>query len=239
MDYRETDPPELLRPFVKAAWSLDAGGAGGDWLSHSATPDGCIEIIRRLAGASVWEGPQPVAFVAGLVTAPAELRLSGDSRFVALRVWPWTWNAIAELRSPLLVDRWAGLGDAAPAFDMPGTVEQAVEVLAERLRGYRAPDFAAAILEAESTADLSRRAGRPPRALQRWFEREIGVPPRTYLRALRFQQTFAGLAGSGDSLADHAAAHGFADQAHMAREFRALAGQPASRARRRAQPPFL
>jgi transcriptional regulator GlxA family with amidase domain len=65
------------------------------------------------------------------------------------------------------------------------------------------------------------------------------VPPRTYLRALRFQQTFAGLARSGDSLADHAAAHGFADQAHMAREFRALAGQPASRARRRAQPPFL
>ncbi len=239
MDYRETDPPEPLRPFVKAAWSLDAGGAAGEWVSHKATPDGCLEIIRRLAGASAWGETQPAAFVAGLVTAPAELRLSGDSRFVALRIWPWTWNAIARLRSPLLVDRWAGLGAAAPGFDMPGTVEQAFDALAKRLRGGRPPDLAAAILEAESVADLSRRARLPPRALQRWFEREIGVPPRTYLRALRFQQTFAGLAGSGDSLADHAAAHGFADQAHMAREFRALAGQPASRARRRARPPFL
>jgi AraC-like DNA-binding protein len=239
VDYRQTEPPEPLRPFVKAAWSLDAGGVTGDWLSHQATPDGCVEIIRRLAGASVWGGAQPAAFVAGLVTAPAELRLRGDSRFVALRIWPWTWNAIARLRSPLLVDRWAGLGDAASDFDMPGTVEQAFEALAERLRGRQPPDLAAAILQAESAADLSRRAGRPPRALQRWFEREIGVPPRTYLRALRFQQTFTGLAGSGASLADHAAAHGFADQAHMAREFRALAGQSASRARRRAQPPFL
>ncbi len=239
MDYRETEPPEPLRPFVKAAWSLDAGGAAGDWLSHSATPDGCVDIIRRLAGASAWGGAQPAAFVAGLVTMPAELRLGGDSRFIALRIWPWTWNAIARLRSPLLVDRWAELGHAAPDFDMPDTVERAFEALAERLRGRRPPDFAAAILGADSPADLSRRAACPPRALQRWFEREIGVPPRTYLRALRFQQTFTGLAGSAASLADHAAAHGFADQAHMAREFRDLAGPPASRARLRALPPFL
>jgi AraC-like DNA-binding protein len=239
VDYRETEPPERLRPFVKTAWSLDAGGEAGQWLSHKATPDGCVEIIRRLAGTSAWGEAQPAAFVAGLVTAPAELRLSGDSRFVALRIWPWTWNAIARLRAPLLVDRWAALGDAAPDFDMPATADEALDALAERLRGCAPPELAAAILHAESPAELSRLGGRPPRALQRWFEREIGVPPRTYLRALRFQQTFAGLAGSGDSLADHAAAHGFADQAHMAREFRALAGQPASRARRRAQPPFL
>jgi len=239
MDYRETEPPEPLRPFVKAAWTLAGGGAAGAWMNHDATPDGCVEIIRRLAGTSVWGKAQPAAFVAGLVTAPARLRLSGDSRFVALRVWPWTWNAIARLRSPLLVDRWADLADAAPGFDMPPTVREAFDALAARLRGHCPPGLAAAVLQADSAADLSRRTGRGPRALQRWFEREIGVPPRTYLRALRFQQTFAGLAASDGSLAEHAAAHGFADQAHMAREFRALAGQPASRARRRARPPFL
>ena len=239
MDYREVSPPEELRPFVKAGWTLDAGGAAGEWLSRSATPDGCVEIIRRLAGASVWREAQPAAFVAGLVTEPAELRLSGDSRFVALRVWPWTWNAIGRIRTAGLVDRWAALAEAAPGFDMPATIEEAFDLLARRLHGLRPPGLAGAILEAGTVADLASRSGRSPRTLQRWFERDIGVPPRTYLRALRFQQSFAGLPGSNDNLADHAAAHGFADQAHMAREFRALAGQPASRARRRARPPFL
>jgi AraC-like DNA-binding protein len=239
VDYRETEPPDALRPFVKAAWSLAAGGSAGGWIRHSATPDGCIEIIRRTAGASVWGEAQPAAFVAGLVTSPAGLALSGDSRFVGLRVWPWTWNAIARLRSPLLVDRWADLADAAPDFDMPDTVPAAFGALAARLDGLRPPDLAAAILKADSAADLSRRTGRPPRALQRWFARHVGLAPRTYLRALRFQQVFAGLPECEDSLADQAAAHGFSDQAHMAREFRSLAGEPASRARLRARPPFL
>ena len=43
----------------------------------------------------------------------------------------------------------------------------------------------------------------------------------------------AGLIKSRWTLAGHAADRGFADQAHMAREFRRLAGVPATAARRR------
>lgn len=77
-----------------------------------------------------------------------------------------------------------------------------------------------------------------PRALQRWFARHVGMPPRRYLKLLRFQGAFETLAGEA-SLAGHAAAQGFADQAHMARAFRDLAGVPAGTARRRARGPFL
>jgi AraC-like DNA-binding protein len=64
------------------------------------------------------------------------------------------------------------------------------------------------------------------------------VSPRTYLRLLRFSETFEDLHASG-SLAGHAAEHGFADQAHMSREFRSMAGSPASAARKTAVGPFL
>ena len=77
-----------------------------------------------------------------------------------------------------------------------------------------------------------------PRSLQRWFARHIGLPPRRYLMLLRFHKAFEQVPEQ-PSLADHAAAQGYADQAHMARDFRAMAGVPAREARRAAKGPFL
>ena len=95
-----------------------------------------------------------------------------------------------------------------------------------------------AILAASSVADMARDTGMSPRALQRWFARHVGMPPRRYLRLLRFQKAFETVPGEA-SLAAHAAEQGFADQAHMAREFRAMAGVPAKQARKTARGPFL
>jgi transcriptional regulator GlxA family with amidase domain len=98
--------------------------------------------------------------------------------------------------------------------------------------------LAAIVPQARTVEELVSLCGRSPRWLQRWFRRHIGVPPRLYLRLLRFEEALAGLKAEG-TLADHAAAGGFADQAHMAREFRAIAGASASRAREKAKGPFL
>ncbi|HEX8262282.1 MAG TPA: helix-turn-helix transcriptional regulator [Allosphingosinicella sp.] len=239
MDYQEIDPPEPLRPLVKAGWTLDAAGDPGALLRHSATPDGCIEIIRRLSGRSAWGGAQPDGFVAGLVTAPAELELSGDARFVGLRLWPWAWNAMAHIPSPALIDRWRPIAEAAPGFVMPATIESAFARIARHALDPAVAALGEAILESRTVEALSAASGRPRRWLQRWFEREIGVPPRRYLRLLRFQEALTGLQASEDSLARQAAEHGFADQAHMAREFRAIARAPAGTARRTAKGPFL
>lgn len=239
MDYQEISPPEALRPLVKVGWTLSAGQGPSQTIRHSATPDGCVEIIRRLAGRSSWGEDQPEAFVAGLVTRPAELELSGDSRFVAIRLWPWAWNRLASLPSPALVDRWMGLGEAAPAFVMPATVEEAFAALAGVTLDDRTAALGSAIVEARTVHALTSATGQSPRWLQRWFAREIGVAPRRYLRLLRFQQALAGIQDSTESLALQAAEHGFADQAHMTREFRAIALAPARVARRTAKGPFL
>lgn len=239
MDYAEIPAPAKFRHLVKAAWTLSVGGELSDSVDHVATPDGCMEIIRRLKGRSSWHGDQPAQFVAGLTTHPAELRLSGASEFIGLRLWPWTWNAIGRVKSRDLIDHWADLGIAAPAFTMPVNAPDVFAAVDTRLVDPTNVPLIEAVLSATSVSDLVERSGRSHRYLQRWFERHVGVAPRIYLRLLRFSNAFDRLPESNGSLASHAADHGFADQSHMAREFRSMSGLPAGKAKKKAIGPFL
>jgi transcriptional regulator GlxA family with amidase domain len=83
------------------------------------------------------------------------------------------------------------------------------------------------------------RTGLSHRSLQRWAALHIGMPLRTYLRLLRFQSTLSDIQHGSESIGQAAATHGYADQAHMARSFRELAGQPPLLTRSRAVGPFL
>lgn len=227
MDYRETPPPPHLAGLVKARWTLHANGAPGEWLPQQATPDGCVEIIRRLRGRSRWDGQQPASFVVGLVDRPQPFEISGDAAFEALRLWPWAWSAVGSLPLAGLHGRWVAWD--APAFE-------AIEARLAAEPGLGA--LGTAILAAPTVAAMGSATAMPPRTLQRWFARHVGMAPRAWLRLLRFQTAFESLPGE-PSLAGHAAAQGYADQAHMARDFRALAGVTAGAARARGRGPFL
>lgn len=246
MHYAENPLPPELAGLAKTCWTLDAGGAREERIEHCATPDGCIEIIRRLRGRSRWHREQPEVFAAGLIDRPAHLVFSGDAAFVGLRLWPWTWHALGGRPCAEFRNDWLDLDDA----QLPDEVRRSFVSLdagdAARFANLLPPATASslatmadAILASTSVAELSARTGRPLRQLQRWFRQHIGIAPRTYLRLLRFQDTFAALQSGGGALADHAATRGYADQAHMAREFRALAGLPATPARKRARGPFV
>jgi AraC family transcriptional regulator len=63
-----------------------------------------------------------------------------------------------------------------------------------------------------------------PAHLARSFRREYGVTVGEYARARRLEWAGAQLASGDESLAEVAAAAGFADQSHFTRAFRAYAG---------------
>jgi AraC-like DNA-binding protein len=227
MDYREFPPPPELEGLIKVRWTLSGNGAADEWLAQQAVPDGCVEIIARLAGRSRWDGDQPARFAVGLIDRPEGFEISGDARFEAVRLWPWAWSLIGDRLLPELRGRW--LAYAGAPF----------EEIEQRLAA--APELAAigrAILAAATVEEMVRGTGMSPRTLQRWFARHVGLPPRRYLRLLRFHKAFEQVPEQ-PSLADHAAAQGYADQAHMARDFRAMAGVPAKQARHSAKGPFL
>jgi AraC-like DNA-binding protein len=227
MDYREDPPPQALEGLIKVRWTLRGHGAATEWFAQQAVPDGCVEIITRLAGRSRWASDQPDRFAVGLNERPEAFEISGDAAFEALRLWPWAWPLVGDRPLAELRGHWL-------PYEGP-TLEQ----IEQRL--VKAPDLAAigrAILGAATVGEVLEATGMSPRCLQRWFARHVGLPPRRYLKLLRFHKAFEQVPEQL-SLADHAAAQGYADQAHMARDFRAMAGVPAKEARRTARGPFL
>jgi len=239
MDYCEVTPPDGLFGLVKVGWTLSVPNDAPRWIEHHATPDGCMEIIRRRSGRSEWQGAQPEAFIAGALTKPANLRFAAGSSFVALRIWPWTWKLISCQSPGDLSDRWGPLEVDAPDFHMPDTVEAAFAAMSAFRPSETMQAMAAALPSSRTPAELASAAGLSLRALQRWFETNVGQPPRTCLRIVRFGDAFAGLPAAGIGLAGHAMDHGFADQAHMSREFRSLAGAPPGSAKDRGDGPFI
>lgn len=235
MDYAELSLPPSLDGLVAAVWTLAASEPG--WVEHEATPDGCIELIHRPAGQSIWRREQPEFFATGLSPHPIRFGFSGDARFTAIKLWPWAWHALGGAPCPAFADDWIALAPGSPlAMLLEG---DPVANLSRALGGTAPPPLARAILASDSVAAISAQTGLPHRRLQRIFARELGMAPRTYLRLLRFRAALQDIQQGEDTLADTAAARGYADQAHMARDFRALAGMPPSGARIRARGPFL
>ena len=239
MAYAEHPMPTPLRLLAASAWTLASDEGPESWIEHEATPDGCVEIIRRHRGRSAWRSDQPELFATGLGATPIRFGFSGDAAFTAIKLWPWAWEALGGKPCPEFLDRWIPVaGDHPVAALLNGDAAGIAERAARALARIDPPPLAGAILTAHSVAQLCTGSDLPPRRLQRWFARHIGLAPRTYLRVIRFQDSLRAL-GDCANLADHAAEHGYADQAHLAREFRQFAGAPPSAARKRAQGPFL
>lgn len=243
MIYREYEPPAALRAAVKVAWTLSVPDSDQS-PSHQALPDGCIEVIRRWQGQSFWLRPQPAQFVVGLIDRPALLRFSPGARFCGIRLWPWSWAWL--VGQPLaLRNDWAELSEtdldersrtvlASPWCDQWQALQQLF------LGQCRSRDLAMAeaALDSRSTAQMAATAGVSSRSCQRWLVQHAGITPRTFRRLLRFEQMWRGLQSSSQPLVDQALAAGYADQPHMAREFRRYARQPAQRLLGRLRGPF-
>ena len=152
---------------------------------------------RRLLGL-------PMAELARRVVAIEDLL--GAERLVERLQDAPDWDARFALLDAVLLRR---LRDAAP-------VAPQLEHAWARLR---AGDGAVEI------ATLAAEVGWSRRHLAARFGAEVGLPPKTVARILRFQRVTRTLrASAGRGLADIAYACGYADQAHLNRDFRAFAG---------------
>lgn len=197
-------------------------------------PDGCMDIV--------WDGE--LLLVAGPDTGPHESRVGVGDRVEGLRFLPGVApgalgvpaHELRDLRVPLedlwplgRVQRLAALAERGGSLGAPEVVRLIGEALVEaddgearaRAAAVRALRGGAGVAEAASAAHTSERQLR--RRSMEWF----GYGPKMLGRILRFNRALA-LARGGASYGEAAAAVGYADQAHLAREVRSLGGAPLS-----------
>ncbi len=209
-----------------AVWrKTAAGSSAGDNL---VLPDGCMDLIW-MHGDLIIAGPDTVAHAGGAV----------PGTYTGIRFAPGVGPAVFGLPAVELRDRRVPLADVWGAREArvwtervadaaaPGRVLE--QIAARRLRA-TAPDpvaevVAAGLARGEAVADLAARVGLSTRQLQRRSIAAFGYGAKTLGRVLRLSRALE-LARGGEPFAGVAARAGYADQAHLAREVRSLAGVP-------------
>jgi AraC-like DNA-binding protein len=197
-------------------------------------PDGCLDLMW-IAGELVVAGPDTAANPSGLPPG---------TPIAAVRFRPGVAPAVLgvpadELRDrrPLLADLWG----AAVARELSGRVGEAPDkvaaleaVVRDRLATAPpvdpvAPAVVAALSARRPVGAAAGLVGLSPRQLHRRCLAAFGYGAKTLDRVLRLQRLLALADRSAAGLAELAAAAGYADQAHLAHETRALAASTPSR----------
>ena len=205
---------------------------------------GVVVIVDLDSGWTV-EGERFGSFAGGLYARPVHVRHEGSSRGVQFDLEPPAVRALFGVPAGELAERTVGLdellgADAARLAERLGGAPDATarfamldEVLlraAGRARLPARPDVERAWsllrtsggrIRIETLADT---LGCSRRHLAKRFTEDVGVSPKVAARLIRLEAVRARLGSA--PLASLAAEHGFSDQAHLTREFRALAGVP-------------
>lgn len=239
--YEELPPPPELAPVVACLWRHDAGP--GDHVQR-VVPDGCVDILL-VAGA---DGSTLRTEVAGPDTGPQAPLLPAGTRITGVRFLPGTAAGVLGVPLHVLRDQQVPLAElwGRDAEDRlvdrlaaaPRPVDAAARMVAERLRSGAGPVGPApgasavtrALLADEGPGVVRRVAydlGLSERQLHRRCLDAFGYGPKTVQKVLRFQSALTA-ARQGHDLARVAAETGYADQAHLARDVRSLAGAPMS-----------
>ena len=219
MPNRELAPPPGLEQQVACVWI-------GDGSAVHVLPDACVDIVwtqGRLMVAGPATGPDLAAATPGQGRCGVRFRVGAAGAALGLPASELL-DEIVPLEE-IWGDAGRRLGDRVALAERP--LEALVAGVRDRISGAGDDLVREAVFRLrcgeDSVQRLARATAVSERQLRRRFERGVGYGPRTLRRVLRFQR-FLGLAQGGGSLARIAADAGYADQAHLVRDCRRLAG---------------
>jgi AraC-like DNA-binding protein len=215
--YREFPPPTVLGDLVECAWVVD-----GPPEPVRVLPDGCMDLMR-MDGRFMVAGPDTAASVSprdgepfvGLRFHPGVLpRLLGvpASELRNARV------AVSDLRAvPTRTRSLVGLAaDLTSDGPWPETAPWLLPLLSH---------VTGSLATGAAVTDVAREVGWSSRTLQRQCGAVYGYGPAMLRRILRFRRAVR-LLNKGLPYTEVAARAGYADQPHLHREVRDLAGVP-------------
>ena len=225
--YRERPSRQL----AATVWHGSVVGASGEPGERRILPDGCMDVV--------WADGQLV--VAGPDTAAKLFSWAPGASYVGLRFDSGVGPALLGVAAHEVRDQRVPLADvwgSGPARELAGRLAEATDDPAAVLEAAvvaRPPTAALAdevvpvvmlgVARRAAVADLARAAGLSERQLHRRCQVVFGYGPKTLARIVRMQEALR-RARAGTPFAEVAVASGYADQPHLARDVRALAGVP-------------
>ncbi len=216
-------------------WTNTTGPA-----ARPVLPDGCTDLIWS-EGRLLVAGPDTGPYHPGGVPP--------GTGFTGLRFAPGQGPAVFGVPAHELRDRRVPLADLWPAAQVRELTERAAEQAAARVAtgvgrvleeaagarlrqgaagpagDARSAAVAAALARGRPVAEVARAVALSERQLHRLSLDAFGYGPKTLARVLRFVRALD-LARTGMPYAEVAVRAGYADQAHLAREVKSLAGAP-------------
>ncbi len=214
--YREFAPPAALAPLISCLWVRACGSAD----EVRIMPDGASDVIWRQGHGTPIVGPD--------TTARAYPRTAGEL-LLGMRFRPGAGGGGIGVPLDALRDRQVDAREIDRASDVHADLAPAA--VFTRLRAAapdRGPDpLVLAAVPRVGEGDLgalAREFAISERQLRRRFHAAVGYGPGTLARILRFRRFLTLLDRGRDDLAGLAFDAGYADQAHLTRECRRLAG---------------
>lgn len=242
--YQETAPSPALTRWVASYWTIRATGTLP--VLNRVLPDGCVDVIVGLVD-------EPRAHVVGAMRTAVVVPLAGAVDLFGIRFRPGAalpfldapLSGLTDRRVPL-DDLWGGVGATLACAISSATSTAERVALVERILLQRLPAWADDRRGDESLAaeavrlmtegrsavrvnQLALALGVGERRLERAFHRSVGLTPKFLGRVLRFRRAVRAIerrCGGGVPIAWSGVAFdaGYADQSHLIREFRQLAG---------------
>ncbi len=248
--YTEWTPRGPLADAVDAFWQfwVPLRSARGATMprQHRVLPDGCTDLIFGFQ-----QSPGPVWLTAPRLAAVGPMKrfilvdLAPGAVSLGVRLRPGWAHALLGVSPRELCGLNVSVTDCAPALtalqhrlESCGSAAQAMALLQDTIerrwaafREAASPRALLALKQLQATAGqvrmgaLARSLGVSERTLHRDILDAAGTPPKLLARVLRFQRAVSRLReGGAVDLSTLALDCGYADQAHLSREVRELAG---------------
>ena len=232
--FRRPEPAEPLRPYVEHYWLID-WDLSEPYVSH-VVPHPAVHLVYQQL-----DGEEPFAEITGVQHGLFAQKLVGRGRVCGVKFRPGGFRPFAPDRP---VSDWTGHRVRLPDIDpspvlTPAEESARVAALDSRLlaldpRPDPQADLAMTLTARIRTdrtirrvADLARQEGVSVRHLQRLFAAYVGVGPKWVVLRYRIHEALERAeAEEAVDWAALAADLGYADQAHLARDFKATVGVP-------------
>jgi len=223
ISFRRYAPPPEIRSFVESLWTFEAGPQGKT-LTDYILPDIGSEIICQMDGHAFIRGPR---------LHLEEIAIEPGARYRGARLRPGVGAQLFKLAAREACGTRLALADTGCPLAAPSQ-ESFTRILVDlfKRRGFigsrialRAADIMAGPHGRNTIDAVATALGCSTRHLHREMISAIGIGPKTVARITRIRRAVA-LLGIGDTtLVGTAIDAGYADQAHMTREFSQL-GMP-------------